>query len=76
MTLELDRHRITAEDPDRVIQQAANAVALPVECRASDERDEAARRSLELVDRERAFAFRRAHLHARDQTAQILVALL
>ena len=33
-------------------------------------------RAVEILERQRAFAFRRAHLHARDQPAEIPIALL
>ena len=50
-------------------------MALAVEDRAAGERDEPVRVALELVERERAFALRRAHFHARDQPTEIPVAL-
>src|SRR5206468_511394 len=75
MPLQLDAHVIASEEADDAIEQAADAVAPAVERRAADERDEAARAAVELVERQRALAFRRAHLHARDQPAEILVTL-
>ena len=40
------------------------------------ERHQAAREPVELLERQRALAFRRAQLHARDQPAEIPIALL
>ena len=61
--------------PTSAIEQAADAVPPAVERRAAGERDEAARAAVQLLERERALAFRRAQLHARDQPAEIPVAL-
>ena len=60
MTLELDEHRLAAEEPDGAIEQPADAVPLPVERRPSDERDQTARRAVEILERQRALAFRGA----------------
>ena len=74
MTLQLDEHVRAAEHADKAIHQPADAVPARVERRASRERDQAARMAIELVEGERAFAFRRAHFHARDQVAEIAIA--
>ena len=66
---------IAAEDADEAIEQAADAVPPAVERRAAGERDEPGGAAVELLERQRAFAFRRAQLHARDQPAEIPVAL-
>jgi len=42
---------------------------------ASNQRDETAGVSVEFIERERAFAFRRAQLHAGDQAEQVAVAV-
>ena len=60
-----------AEHADEAIEQPADAVAPAVERRAAGERDQAAVVPVELLERQRALAFRRAQLHARDQPAQV-----
>ena len=75
MPLQLDVDAVAAEDADQAIEQAADAVAPAVERRAAGERDEPAGAAVELLERQRAFAFRRAQLHARDQPAEVPVAL-
>jgi hypothetical protein len=75
MTLQLDVDALAAEEADETIDHAADAVALGVERLAAGERDEAARPAIEVLERERALAFRRAELHLRHQTAQIPVAI-
>ena len=47
----------------------------PLERRAAGERDEPADVAVEIVERERAFAFRRAQLHPRDQPAEVAIAV-
>ena len=74
--LQLDVHAVATEQADEAIHQAADAAAAGVERRAADERDEAAGRAVQIFQRQRAFAFRRAHFHAGDQAAQVAVALL
>ena len=49
--------------PTSAIEQAADAERGRVERRAADERDEAAGVAVEIVERQRALAFRRAQLH-------------
>ena len=74
--LQLDVHAVAAEQADETIHQAADAAAAAVEGRAAGERDEAAGAAVQILERERAFAFRRAHLHAGDQPAEVPIALL
>ena len=76
MPLHLDVGRAAAEHADHAIEQPADAVAGPIERRAADERHQTARRAVELIDRERALAFRRAQFHPRDQAAQVSVPVL
>ena len=64
-----------AESPDQTIDESADAVARPVDDRTAGQRDEPAHRAVELVERERAFAFGRRQLHPRHEPAQILIAL-
>ena len=75
MALQLDAHVAAPEQTDQPIEQAADAVMARIEQRPARERDEAGGEAVELLERERAFALWRAHLHARDEAAEILVAL-
>src|SRR5882672_6751130 len=74
MTLQLDVHAGAAEDADQAIEQTANTVPPAGEHGAAGDRDEAGGAAVELLERERALAFRRAHFHARDQFAEIPIA--
>ena len=84
--LQLDVHAAAAEqarqgDPsDRSPHRAGHSSRRPARwaprALAAGERDEAAGRAVQIVQRQRAFAFRRAHFHAGDQPAQISIALL
>ena len=76
MALQLDVQVPAAEHADEAIDEAADAVPATGERGAAGERDEPADMAVQIVERERAFALRRAHLHARDQPAEIAVALL
>ena len=76
MTLQLHVHAMPAEQSDEAIEQPADAVAAAVERGAADERDEPARAPVQLLQRERAFALRRAELHAGDEAAQVAVPVL
>ena len=76
MPLQLDVHAVAAEDADEAIEQAADTVPPAVERRAAGQRDEAGRAAVELLERQRPLAFRRAQLHARDEPAEVPVALL
>ena len=60
VALQFDVGAIAAKQADDAIEQAADAEPLHVERRAPDERDESAGHAVERVDRQRAFAFRRA----------------
>ena len=74
--LQLDVDAVAAEQADETIHQAADAAAAAVEGRAAGERDEAAGAAVQILERERAFALGRAHLHAGDQPAEVAIALL
>ena len=76
VTLQLDVDVGAPEDPDEAIEQPADAVAAAVEHGAAGERHQSTRPPVEIVEPERALPFRRAQLHARDQPAEVLVALL
>ena len=75
MPLQLDVDAAAAEQADQPIEQAADAVPRPSSAArpASATRPRGA--AVELVERQRALAFRRAQLHARDQPAEIAIAL-
>jgi hypothetical protein len=75
MTLQLHVDAVAAEDPDEPIEQAADAVATRAKDLAAGERHEAPHLAVELLERERAFAFRRAELHPRHETAQVPIPL-
>ena len=75
MPLQLDADVVAAEEADEPIEQAADAVLPRVEHRPARQRDEAGGEAVELLERERALPFRRAHLHARHQAAEVPVAL-
>ena len=75
VALQLDERLLAAEDAHDAIEEAADAVAPRVERHAADERDEPAGEPVELLERQRAFAFRRAQLHARDELAEIAIAV-
>ena len=73
MPLQLDVDAVAAEDADEAIEQAADAVPPAVERRAAGQRDEPGGAAVQLLERQRAFAFRRAQLHARDEPAEVPV---
>ena len=75
MALNLDIHIAAPEHADERIDQPADAVFLKPEQLAPRERDEAACLAVELVERQRALAFRRAHFHARDEAAEVPISL-
>jgi hypothetical protein len=52
-------------------EQPADTVLVGVEPRAADDCHEPARHAVERLERQRALAFRRRELHARDQAAQV-----
>ena len=62
--------------PTSAIEQAADAVPLAVERRAAGQRDQPGGAAVQLLERQRALAFRRAQLHARDQPAEIAIPVL
>ena len=64
--LQLDGDVRRAEDADQPIDQAADAEPPAVDRRSADQRDQPADLAIEILERERAFPFRRAELHARD----------
>ena len=74
MPLQLHIHAVASEDAHERIDESADAELLEPQQLASRERDETAALTVELFDGQRAFAFRRAHFHARDQPAQIPIA--
>ena len=63
MPLQLDVHLRRAEDADDAIDEAADAESRAVDRGAAGERDQAADVAVEIVERERAFTFRRTQLH-------------
>ena len=75
MPLQLDVGAIAAEDADQAIDQPADAEASGRRARRGPPARRAPRRPVELVERERPFSLRRSHLHARDQAAEIAIAL-
>ena len=76
MALHFDIHLGATEDAHQAIEQAAHTVALGVQQRLPRQRDESADMAVELVERQCAFAFRRAQLHARDQATEVAPAFL
>ena len=66
----------TPEDAHQPIEQTAHAVSPCAQHLAPRKRDEARRVALELLERQRPFAFRCPQLHARDEAAQVAVAVL
>ena len=63
-----------AEGADQPIEQPADAVLPRVEQRLPRQRHQALDVAVEIVQRERALPFRRAQLHPREQTGEILIA--
>ena len=76
VALQLDEQVPAAEQADQAIDQAADAVPISAERGAAGQRDEPADMAVQILERQRAFAFWRAHLHARDQPAEVAIALL
>jgi hypothetical protein len=74
VTLQLDVDVRAAEESDEPIDQAADTKLPAGERLAPDERHEAGRASLELLERERPLPFRRAELHQRHELAEVAVA--
>jgi hypothetical protein len=75
MPLQLDADALAPEDAHEPIDESADAVPRAVQRLASRERDEPRRVPFELVEIERALPFRRAQLHAREETTEIVVTL-
>ena len=73
--LQLDADVAAAERPDQPIDQAADAESRTVDGGAAGQRDQAADVAVEIVERQRALAFRRRQLHPRQQPAEIAVAV-
>ena len=71
VALQLHKNIVAAEDADQAIEQAADAEPLGAEERAAGHGNEAGDAAVELVDGQRALAFRRAQLHARNEAAEI-----
>src|SRR5439155_4019059 len=76
MPLQFDVYVAAAEQADETIEEAADAIPLCLQRRPAGERNEAVRRAFQFVERQRAFAFRRAHLHARDEATELALAVL
>ena len=76
VALQLDIKLFAAEHADQSIDKAAHAVPVQTERGAAGERDESAGMAVQIVQRQRPFAFWRAQLHARDQPAEVAIALL
>jgi hypothetical protein len=76
VALQLDEGVRAAKDPDDAIEQTADAEAVRAQQRAAGHGDQAGNAAVELVDAERALAFRRAQLHARNQAAEVAPAFL
>ena len=70
VALQLDAHLGAAEDADQPIQQPADAEAIGAQQRLPGQRDEAGDVAVEILERQRAFAFRRAQVHRREETAE------
>ena len=69
--LQLDVRPVAAEDADDAIDEPA----VEVERGAAGQRDEPRGRAVELVERERPFSLGRPHFHARNQAAEVAIAL-
>ena len=63
-----------AEGADQPIEQPADAVLPRVEQRLARQRHQSLDVAVEIVQRERALPFRRAEVHPRQQTREILIA--
>ncbi len=74
MALHLDKHVAAPEHTDERIDQSADAVFLKPQQIAPRQRNEPTGVPVELVERQRALAFRRAHFHAGDEPAEISIA--
>jgi hypothetical protein len=75
VTLKLDADVGAAEEADKPIEQPCDTVVLRIEHWTAGERHKTAGASLELLERERALPLRCSHLHARDQAAEVAIAV-
>ena len=75
MPLQLHVHLRRAEDADDAIDEAADAETAAVDRGAAGERDQAAHAPIEILEGQRPLPFGRAHLHGRDEAAQVAVAV-
>ncbi len=75
MPLQLQVDVRPAEQADQAIHQAAHAVAPAAQRLAPDERHHPGGVAVQLVERQRPLALRRPEVHARQQAAEVLVAL-
>jgi hypothetical protein len=73
--LHFDIGPVAAEQADDPIEQSADAELIRLERRPADERHQPRGRAIELVERQRTFAFRRIELHARDHATEIAISL-
>ena len=67
---------LAAEDAHQPIQQPADAVAVGPQQRPAGQRHQPGHVPVEILERERALALRRAQLHRGDEAAEVAVALL
>ena len=64
------------EHADNAVEQPAHAVALGAQQRPARHGNQSGGEAVEFVDRQRALAFRRPQLHARQQAAEVAPAFL
>jgi hypothetical protein len=76
VALQLDVGVVAAEYADDAIEQAADAEPFGGKQRTAGHRDQPGSEAVELLDRQRTLAFRRAQLHPRQQAAQVAPAVL
>ena len=75
MALQLDPDLLPSEGSHESIDQSADAVTLGVERFAADERDEAARLSGQIIERDPRRALWRPEFRARDDPAELAIPL-
>ena len=75
VTLQLDPDLLPAEGSHESIDQPADAVPLGVERFAANERDEAARLSRQIFERDARLALGRPEFRARDDPAELAIPL-
>ena len=75
MPLQFQAHVRAPEHAHQAVHQAAHAVPAGHQRLAADDRDETAREAVQFLEAQRALSFRRAQFHAREQAAEVLVAL-